>query len=127
MWIGAFTATHIPKEELPEIQFSFGVLHILGFAGLVSWFILTLAAYRVGRRQRVIRTLVTMLIYSSFDEYTQQFFHRSSDLPDVVRDMAGTVLAIIIWELVSALAAKGRSPASHSKLDRQKEAVSAPD
>jgi len=108
MWIGAFTATHIPNSTIPSEIRDLGhfALHGLGFLGLSSWFILTLAALNVSPLHRIVVVLLTMMIYGAIDEYTQQFFGRSTDLPDWFIDTGATIVALVIWESIFWLTKK---------------------
>jgi VanZ family protein len=102
MWVGAFTATHIPNNMIPKEVHDLGkvTLHGVGFLGLASWFILTLAAFRINPIRRMLLALFVMMVYAAIDEYTQQFFGRSPALYDWTIDTIGTVVAIMLWESI---------------------------
>jgi VanZ family protein len=106
MWIGAFTVTHIPGSYIPVPIAQLGdiSLHGIGFLGLSSWFILTLAAFDVRPSIRILLVLVIMLNYGAVDEYTQQFFGRSTELKDWLTDATATVASLIVWETILFLA-----------------------
>jgi VanZ family protein len=106
MWIGAFTATHIPASYIPGPIAQLGdfSLHEIGFMGLSSWFILTLAAFGVEPPIRILLVMVVMLNYAAVDEYTQQFFGRSTELKDWLTDATATAAALILWETILFLA-----------------------
>lgn len=113
MWTGAFTVTHIPASYIPGQIASIGDigLHGIGFLGLSSWFVLTLAAFDVKPAIRIILVIVVMLNYGAVDEYTQQFFGRSTELKDWLTDITATVVSVIVWETVLFLAKKmSRTP-----------------
>jgi VanZ family protein len=117
MWIGAFTATHVPYSTIPSAIRDLGhfALHGLGFLGLSSWFILTLAALNVSPLRRIVVVLLIMMIYGAIDEYTQQFFGRSTDLPDWFIDTGATIVALVIWESIFWLTKKGLQPQSFNR------------
>lgn len=102
MWVGAFTATHIPNHMIPKEIHDLGkvTLHGVGFCGLTSWFILAMAAFRRNPIRRMLLSLFVMMVYAAIDEYTQQFFGRSPALFDWTIDTIGTVVAIILWESI---------------------------
>ena len=108
VWVGAFTATHIPSKSIPTEILDLGhfVLHGVGFLGLSSWFVLAVVAFGVTRGRRVLLVLSVMMIYAAVDEYTQQFFGRSTDLADWITDTVATVIALGLWESVFVLAPK---------------------
>jgi VanZ family protein len=106
MWIGAFVATHIPARCIPRQIVCLGdfVLHGIGFLGLSSWFILTVAAFGIKPVQRIPLVLLVMVVYGALDEYTQQFFGRSTELKDWLTDTTATVVSLILWETILFLA-----------------------
>jgi VanZ family protein len=102
MWMGAFTATHIPNSSIPQSIHDLGhiTLHIIGFLGLSSWFILTLVAFNISPLRRIITVLLIMTIYAAIDEYTQQFFGRGTSLLEWFIDTCATIVALVIWESI---------------------------
>lgn len=106
MWTGAFAATHIPARYIPSQIAGLGdiVLHGIGFLGLSSWLILTMAAFGVKPVKRILFVLLVMMIYGALDEYTQQFFGRSTELKDWLTDTTATVVSLILWETILFLA-----------------------
>ena len=110
MWTGAFTATHIPARYIPGQIASIGdiPLHGIGFLGLSSWFILTVTAFGIKPVLRILLVLLVMMAYGAVDEYTQQFFGRSTELKDWLTDVTATVVSVIVWETILFLAKKMR-------------------
>jgi VanZ family protein len=106
MWTGAFTVTHIPARCIPGQIAALGdvTLHGIGFLGLSSWFILTVAAFGIKPVQRILLVLLVMMFYGAVDEYTQQFFGRSTQLKDWLTDTMATVVSLILWETILFLA-----------------------
>jgi VanZ family protein len=103
MWIGAFTATHIPNSSIPEKIHDLGniTLHIIGFLGLSSWFILTLVAFNINSLlYRILIVLLVTMVYAAIDEYTQQFFGRGTSLLEWFVDTCSTIVALVICESV---------------------------
>jgi VanZ family protein len=112
MWIGAFTATHIPNSAIPQMIHDLGhiLLHIVGFLGLSTWFILTLVAFNVSPLRRILVVLLTMTIYAAIDEYTQQFFGRGTSLLEWFVDTCAAAVALVIWESIFCLIKKSLQP-----------------
>ncbi|MGB7583030.1 MAG: VanZ family protein [Sedimentisphaerales bacterium] len=117
MWIGAFTATHVPYSTIPRVFRDLGhfTLHVLGFLGLSSWFILTLAAFNFSSLRRIVVVLLIMTIYGAIDEYTQQFFGRSTSFSEWLIDTGATIVALVIWESVFWLTKKCLQPQSSNR------------
>jgi len=99
-WAGAFTATHMPPGDVPDIHTSDKIMHITGYAGLASPLLLTMAAFGWSRRRRIAWMLAMLMAYGAFDELTQPFFRRDAELGDWLCDVAGTTVAVVAWELV---------------------------
>jgi VanZ family protein len=100
MWMGAFTATHVPGNDIPDELVSLGkvALHGTGYLGLSSWFILALAAYRVRPLRRAAIVVGVMMLYGAFDEKTQPYFGRSCQLGDWITDSVAAAVAVVLWE-----------------------------
>ncbi len=103
LWVIAFAMTHVPGNDLPDVKVADNVLHTFGFMGLASALIITLAAFNVRVGRRIIAALLVMPIYGAIDEYTQQFFHRTTDFRDWCHDVIGTLLAIAVCEALLLL------------------------
>ena len=108
-WLGAFVATHIPPEGMPRLRVSDWRLHAIGYFLLCGAFVVTLAAYGLPRGRRIVVALAGMLIYSVFDELTQALVRRTPSMRDLLADLLGAVLAVLV---VEALLAWGRAPSS---------------
>jgi VanZ family protein len=122
LWIGAFTATHIPARYIPGQIASIGEigLHGIGFLGLSSWFILTVAAFNIKPVQRILLVLLVMMVYGAVDEYTQQFFGRSTELKDWLTDIIATVVSLILWGTILFLVKKmARTKIPQNERDRE--------
>jgi VanZ family protein len=118
LWCGAFTLTHLPGPDLPEVlqHTRHEVLHFVGFWGLASSFLAVLTAYNVPRGRRLWFIFTVMLTYAAFDEMTQPLTHRHAAVEDWMVDAAGTLTATFVLEAAISLVL-----ASHRKaLDRLK-------
>ncbi len=114
VWGMALVTTHIPGEEMPSVQVSDKLLHLVGFFGLTSLFWLTLATYGVRRRTRVPTAVCVMMLYAAVDETTQAYFRRSPEILDWLSDVLGTVLSVAFWEAAAHLTRKRRPPATET-------------
>jgi VanZ family protein len=114
--------THLPGEDLPDIlhQVTHRVLHFVGFFGLASAFLTTLAAYDVRRGRRLWLMVTVMLTYGAFDEMTQPLTHRNAAVGDWATDAAGTLMAVLVLEAVIVLIlARHRRAMERLKLQKQ--------
>ena len=99
LWVSAFVATHIPAERVPPIGLKDTSLHLLGFLALTGMGLLTLRAYRVGTGRRITLGISLAAIYAGLDELTQPLVGRSNSLQDWIADLAGAILAVLLFEL----------------------------
>jgi len=102
LFLTAFVLTHLPGDDLPNFQTSDTSLHTVGFFGLASWFVLSLAAFDVGCLKRLLIVAVGLALYAAMDERTQPYFGRACELRDWFNDMIGTGVALVLWEIVFA-------------------------
>ena len=98
LWAGAFTLTHLPPAKVPDFHASDKTLHLVGFAGLATVFGVTMLAYGVPRRRRLLWLFAVMLLYAAFDELTQPLTGRTADFHDWLFDAAGTTIAAGLTE-----------------------------
>jgi VanZ family protein len=105
LWCGAFTLTHLPGQDLPDVlqHTRHEVLHFVGFLGLASAFLAALMAYNMPRGRRLWFMLTVMLTYAAFDEMTQPLTHRHAAVEDWAVDAAGTLTAIFVLEVAISL------------------------
>lgn len=106
----AFICTHLPGNDIPNLHVTDKTLHVFGFFGLATVLLLTLAAYGVSRVVRLLICLAVLAVYGAVDEYTQQFFRRSTDFYDWCADMVGTFGALVVWEILLALFVHPKAP-----------------
>ena len=122
LWCGAFTLTHLPGPDLPDVlqRVSHRWLHFVGFLGLASAFLAALMAYNVPRGRRLWVILTVMLTYAAFDEMTQPLTHRHADVGDWATDAAGTLAAIFVLEAaIWLILASHREAMGRLKLRKQ--------
>lgn len=98
VWLAALVITHLPASNLPSLGVKDTKLHLMGYAGIASFFWLTLAAYGVGLGRRVLLGLAVLAAYGALDELTQPIFGRSADSLDFLADMLGASAALLAWE-----------------------------
>ena len=100
-WSGALIATHIPAAHLPRAGVSDKVLHAAGYFIISGLFWLTLWAYGVTGAKRIGLIFFTMLAYAAIDEITQPLVGRDNSLGDWLADVTGTIIALILLELLA--------------------------
>jgi len=54
--------------------------------------------HKTGKTHTLV--LLVMMVYGALDEYTQQFFGRSTELKDWLTDTTATVVSLILWETI---------------------------
>lgn len=104
-WLGAFVATHIPARSIPQVHASDKVLHATGFFILGGLLLLALAIRGARRWRRDLAALVLLAAYAAFDELTQPLVGRTAALGDWLADVTGLVAALIVGEMIAAIAA----------------------
>jgi VanZ family protein len=102
-WAGAFVASHLPPDDVPDLHASDKVLHCVGYSGLTTLLVLALASFGRPRRARILLAMVILLAYGAFDELTQPAFLRTASFHDWQADAAGTAIAVAFWETLLAV------------------------
>jgi len=110
LWLCAFTATHIPINQISLFPSSDKTLHFLGFFGLTAAFLLTLILHGLKPKRRIIVVLVSMILYAAFDELTQPLFNRYAAWGDWLADIAGAAAAVVLLELLMVARKKLAKP-----------------
>ncbi len=105
---GAFVATHLPPNDVPNLHTSDKVLHMVGYGGLTTLLLMSLASLGRPRIARIVLAVGILLAYGAFDELTQPPFHRTADFHDWLADAAGTVIAVTFWEVLLAILSSAR-------------------
>ncbi len=101
VWSAAFTATHLPPHRLPStggLSIPPILLHIVGYIGLGLMLMATLTVFEVAGWRRVLFAVVVLMVYAAVDEGTQPFFGRHASFYDWLANMAGSVIAIAVWQ-----------------------------
>jgi VanZ family protein len=99
-WILLFTATHIPGPELPQVNVSDKLIHASAFfcLGLLLY---TAFWVRGGKISGIWwKVLLILMVYGAFDEWTQQFVNRFTDVDDWMADSLGAAIAVAAMSLV---------------------------
>jgi len=107
-WLGAFVATHVPLEQLPELGTSDKTLHLVGFGVLGAGFWLTMLAFGAARLRRVAVIIPALMTYGAIDEITQPLVHRYATLEDWLADVVGVIAAVVVLEALRWLAMTSR-------------------
>ena len=109
VWVTAFTATHIPAEQLRNLPVeSDKTLHFLGYLLLGLLFLGAISSR--GRRgaRRALTLLVVMTAYAAFDECTQPLVNRFAAWGDAWADILGAIAALGVWQGVAGLRRRTR-------------------
>ncbi len=103
-WIGIFTLTHIPISiPVSAPKNSDKVAHFLMYLGLAllsgwySWATVNRDRFRA----KLATWLVVLLSYAAFDEWLQQFVHRTMSFNDWLADAAGLFFGALLLILAS--------------------------
>lgn len=114
---GAFTLTHIPGGDIPDVRMSDKSMHMIGFAGLGTALLTTLMGFGVRRRWRVLIVAACLGAYGIIDENTQPYFSvvcgiidknvhpdfaRGCESLDWMADMCGMSIVLTTWEYALA-------------------------
>ena len=81
------------------------LLHVPAFAGLAWAWVWALEGWRVHRPGRLALAFLLTLIYAGLDEWRQSFVpERSASLLDLVLDLAGAAIGVLIASRTAARA-----------------------
>ncbi len=95
---GVLGLTHIPNEEVPSILQSHGldkVEHMAAYGLIASFFLLSLK--RPAPRVLLLLGLAALAGIGALDETTQPFVNRTASLADYACDLAGIIVACLIF------------------------------
>jgi len=109
-WLGAFLATHVPAEKVPDVHVTDKTLHAVGYFVLATLLLAWLAARGVRRIRRATIAIVALAVYGAIDEATQPLVQRHASIEDWLADLAGVLAAAIVCELLLALFARPGQP-----------------
>ena len=101
VWVAALIATHAPANRLPRVGVSDKVLHAVGYFILTGVFWLTLQVHGVAGAKRIACIFFAMLAYAAIDEMTQPLVGRDNSIYDWLADVAGTIAALTLLELLA--------------------------
>lgn len=99
-WLAGLVATHLPPTTVPHVGASDKLLHCLGYFCLTCLLWLTLATCRVRTIWRVLLILLAVPLYAALDEITQPLVNRCAAFDDWLADVAGTVAAMALLEVL---------------------------
>ena len=115
LFVCASGISHMPLERMPELPASDKTLHIAGFFVLAAALMASVLAYGLDRCRRLPLAVAILATYGLLDEITQPWFNRCADIWDLAADMAGALVAIVLWEILWTLrkpSARAKSPTS---------------
>ncbi len=107
-WVGAFVATHLPPKYVSGLPTSDTVAHAIGYGGLTTLLVLSLASLGRPRGTRILLAMGILLAYGALDELTQPAFLRTASFSDWLADAAGTSIAVAFWETFLAVLSSAR-------------------
>lgn len=102
-WILIFTGTHLPSVPMPSVRNLDKVQHFVAFSGLA--FLLAWSIPTSGRdpRTKMIFAFLISVCYGMFDELTQQFVGRNTELADFVADCCGALAGVFVYLLAKRI------------------------
>ena len=97
-WVVIFILTHLPPQNLPRVRVSDKTAHFVSYALLSGGLFVSLSLTGLRATHAAVIVLLIAMGYGAFDEWSQQFVHRSMDLHDWLADVGGALLAVgVMW------------------------------
>ena len=96
IWVAAFITTHVPGDMLPSDMPKDAPLHFLGYMGLSSLVLITMAANGMGGLRHAIVLICVMMAYAALDVITQAIVNRDPAFDDWLADTAGAATGVIL-------------------------------
>ena len=115
-WLVLLTLTSLPGPDLPDVNISDKIEHLLAFWVLAILLKLTLWVqnkYRKLKEHSSVFTLIIIGVYAALDEIHQLFIPgRDCDILDWFSDMSGALIAVLIISFVIKYLSKKKEPGS---------------
>ena len=106
-WVLIFVATHLPATHLPDVKVmgKDKTMHFMAYSGLalVFWLSYYRNARPSFRQKRTWLVIFTLIAYGIFDEITQKYVGRTTDIMDLLSDSCGILTALIMLFFVRSL------------------------
>ncbi len=103
-WIVIFILTSLPAESVPEVGIGDKFQHVIAFCVLAILLYLTLIIqnkFPIIKRKSTIYSILILFGYAVLDELHQLFIPgRSGDVIDVVADLIGGIIGLIIVRII---------------------------
>lgn len=119
-WIILFTATTLPGGSAPKIAASDKLKHFGGYFVLATLLHLTLHFQRKIKKfyqKPLLWTLIIAAVYGALDEIHQLFVPgRNAELLDWVADISGTLLAVVLTQIIIKAGLLPDNPVKGTKL-----------
>lgn len=115
-WAIIFIVTHLPPQELPAVRVSDKTAHFVSYALLSGGLFVSLSLTGLRASRAAVLVLLIAMGYGAFDEWTQQFVRRSSELDDWLADVGGALVAVGLMWLGRLLISRFRRSESRPKL-----------
>lgn len=102
-WPTMFVVTHIPQISrwVAKAQVSDKTAHFIVYLVLTFLWWFTISPYTKvkWKKSTVWWTLLVIVWYGAFDEYSQSFFGRNADVSDFLANLTGTLAALVLLSM----------------------------
>ena len=97
-WVIIFVMTHLPPSDLPRVRVSDKTAHFVSYGLLSAGLFVSLSLTGLRASRAAIIVLLIAMGYGAFDEWSQQFVRRTSELDDWLADISGAMVAVgVLW------------------------------
>ncbi len=110
LWIGLFTATHVPAPKLPDLHVSDKTEHFVAYFLLAAMIYLSTWLSNPSRRWTGAMVLAIAMVYGAIDEILQIFVNRHADANDWLADVAGATCAVVLLVIVRQIVEPQKNP-----------------
>ena len=110
-WVIIFVLTHLPPSNLPRVHVSDKTAHLVSYGLLSAGLFVSLSLTGLRASRAAIFVLLIAMGYGAFDEWSQRFVSRTSELDDWLADVGGALIAVGVMWLGRVIVARwGREP-----------------
>lgn len=106
-WLFMFILTHLPATHIPDVHVmgKDRTLHYLAYLvlGLIFWLCYYRNVRPSFRQKRTWLMIFTLVAYGVFDELTQKYVGRTTDIMDLLFDTLGIITAIFMLFFIRRL------------------------
>ena len=105
-WVIIFVLTHLPPSNLPRVRVSDKTAHFVSYALLSAGLFVSLSLTGLRATRAAVIVLLIAMGYGAFDEWSQRFVRRTSELDDWLADVGGALVAVGVMWLGRAILAR---------------------